>query len=81
MVKFVSDLLETLRGKGIKAEYLRCDNTDEHISKLINLCQKEGIELYYTPTCSPRKNDQFEEKLNLIRERAMTIMVHGKLKK
>ena len=44
-MKFVSDLFEILRGKGIKAEYLRCDNTDEHISKLINLCQKEGIEL------------------------------------
>ena len=43
MVKFVSNLLGILKGKGIKVEYLRCDNAGEHMSKLRTLCHKEGI--------------------------------------
>ena len=56
MVKFMSDLLRILKGKGIKVEYLRCDNTGKNMSKSITLCQKEGIELEYTDPGSPRQN-------------------------
>ena len=35
------ELLVILKGKGIKVEYICCDNAGEHMSKLIALCQKE----------------------------------------
>ena len=37
------ELIGILKGKGIKVEYLCCDNAGEHMSKLIALFQKEGI--------------------------------------
>ena len=40
MVKFVSNLLENLKGKGIKVEYIRCDNAVEHMSKLRTFVRK-----------------------------------------
>ena len=43
MVKFVSNLLGILKIKGIKFEYLCCDNAGEDISELRTLCQKKGI--------------------------------------
>ena len=43
MVKFMSNLLGFLKGKGINVEYIRCDNAGEHMSKLRTLCHKEGI--------------------------------------
>ena len=33
MVKYVSNLLGILKGKGIKVKYLRFDNAGEHMSK------------------------------------------------
>ena len=54
MVKFVSHLLGILKGKGLKVEYLRCDNEGEHMSKLRTLCHKEEIRLYHTAPGSPR---------------------------
>ena len=44
-MKIVSDLLVILKVKGIKVEYLRCENPGEHLIKLRNLCCKEGIKL------------------------------------
>ena len=43
MVKLVSNLLGILKDKGIKVEYLRCNNADENMSKLRNFFQKEDI--------------------------------------
>ena len=36
------------------------------MSKLITLCQKEGIELEYIAQGSPIQNGQVENKINLI---------------
>ena len=38
MDKYVSNLFGIFKCKGIKVEYLHCDNSVEHISKLIILC-------------------------------------------
>ena len=38
MVKSVSNLLGKLKGKGIKVEYLSCENVGEHMRKSITLC-------------------------------------------
>ena len=43
MARFVSNLLGILKIKGIKFEYLCCDNAGEDISELRTLCQKKGI--------------------------------------
>ena len=43
MVNFVSNLIGVFKVKGIKVEYIRCENAGENMSKLRNLCQKEGI--------------------------------------
>ena len=66
MVKFVSDLIVILKGKGTKVEYLHCDNKGEHMSKLRTLCQKEEIKLEYTAKSLTRQNGQVEKKINLI---------------
>ena len=60
-MKCVSDLLGIFKGKGIKVEYLHCDNSGEHISKLIILCQKEGIKLEYTAPGSPVQNGNVDK--------------------
>jgi hypothetical protein len=81
MSKFVSDLIEGFKGKGIKIDYIRCDNAGEHMHKLKDLCRKEGIELEYTAPGSPRQNGRVEKKINLIWQRALTMMVHARLTK
>ena len=43
MVKFVSNLLGFLKGKGINVEYISFDNADEYMSKLWTLFKKEEI--------------------------------------
>ena len=62
MVKFVSNLLGILEGKGIKFEYLRWGNASENIIILLPLCQKKVIELEYTYPGSPRHNGRVEKK-------------------
>ena len=81
MAKFVSNLLGILKGKGIKVEYIRCENSGKHMSKISKLCQKEGIELEYTYPGSTIQNGQVEKKINLIKERATKMMVHAKINK
>ena len=46
------------------------------MSKLKTLYQNEGIELEYIARGSPKQNGLVEKKMNLIREKAMKIMVH-----
>ena len=43
MVKYVSDLFEILKIKGIKVEYICCFYSGKHMSELRTLCRKEGI--------------------------------------
>lgn len=81
MTKFVAMLIEQFKGKGIKIEYIRCDNAGEHMQKLKDLCRVEGIELEYTAPGSPRQNGRVEKKINLIWQRALTSMVHARLTK
>ena len=77
----MSNLLQILKHKVIKVEDLSCDNASEHTSKLITICQKVRIELKYTFPSPPIYNGQFENNINLIWERAMTMIVHAKLMK
>jgi hypothetical protein len=81
MCKFVINLIEGFKGKGIKVEYIRCDNAGEHISKLKNLCRAEGIKLEYTAPGSPRQNGRVEKKIIRIWQRAFTMMAHARLTK
>ena len=62
MVKFVTNLLQTLKGKGIKVEYIRFGNAGENMSKLRTLCQKEVIELEHTTPGSPRQTVESRRK-------------------
>ena len=81
MTKFIGKLIEEFKGKGIKVDYIRCDNAGEHMQKLKDLCRIEGIELEYTAPGSPRQNGRVEKKINLIWQRALTLMVHARLTK
>ena len=81
MIYFVSSLLEVLKGKIIKFEYLLRDKAGENTIKLRTLCQKQKIELEYKAPGSPRPNGLVENEINLICERAITMMVHDNTKK
>jgi hypothetical protein len=81
MTKFIRELLQGFKGKGIKVDYIRCDNAGEHMQKLKDLCREEGIELEYTAPGTPRQNGRVEKKIHLIWQRALTLMVHARLTK
>ena len=81
IVKFMSNLLGFLKGKGINVEYIHCDNASEHMNKLRTLCHKEGIELDYKAPGSPRHNGLVEKEINLIWEITVTMVVYDNAKK
>ena len=53
MSNFVEKLVTQLQGRGLKVEYIRCDNAGEHQNKLRELCDQEGITVEYTAPYTP----------------------------
>ena len=45
MTKLVERQFDAFKGRGLKVEYLRCDNAGEHQKKLQLLCEKHGVQL------------------------------------
>ena len=58
--------------------YLRCDNAGEH-KEVEKICEKEGITMEYTAPYTPQQNGRVERKLNVIWQRALTMMVNANM--
>ena len=70
----VENLLITLKAKGHKVKYLRCDNAGEHEEKLQKICQQLGVQLEYTSPNTPQYNGVVERRFVTDRNRAMAMM-------
>ena len=78
---FIEDLLTLMTGREITIKYIRCDNAGEHMTKLREICNKNGITLEYTAPRTPQQNGRVERKITIIWKRAMAMMVHARMKK
>ena len=66
MPKIVDKHVEYLRGLGHKVRYIRCDNTGEHQSKLVKVCEKHGMQLEYTAPYTPQFNGVVERRIAVL---------------
>ena len=81
MMKFVKKLVEAIKGNIFWVKMLRCDNAGEDMDNLRELCRKEGNGLEYNAPGMPIQNGKTNRNIFLIWKRAMTLVVHDRLRK
>ena len=52
----IKELLIFLKGKGIKVQFVRCDNAGENTAGLQSLCTKWGVNMEFTAPHTPKHN-------------------------